>query len=158
MLRGPPRTAAAPRLRWDARAYDGPVPDADPSAPRRGHAGAAGPVTTPELAPFGRRLLALCLDWAIAMAIAYGFLDGDAFAILGIFALQRILVGGLLGSSIGHRVAGLRLVAVDRGRAPFHRGVVRAVLLCRGRPGRWRTVDGVPLHDDLARTRLVRAR
>jgi uncharacterized RDD family membrane protein YckC len=101
-----------------------------------------------ERAPFGRRLAALAIDWAIAMAITYGFFDGEPFVILGIFALQRILVGGFLGSSIGHFLLGLRVVNVSRGRASFP-----AIVL----PPLWHTVAGVPLHDDLARTRLVRA-
>lgn len=90
------------------------------------------------------------------MAIAYGFAGGDAMAILGIFAAERILVGGLTGASIGHRLTGLRVVHVSRGRATFVAVVVRTVLLCLVLPALWRTVEGVPLHDDLARTRLVR--
>jgi uncharacterized RDD family membrane protein YckC len=110
-----------------------------------------------ERAPFGRRLAALAIDWAIAMAITYGFFDGEPFVILGIFALQRILVGGFLGSSIGHFLLGLRVVNVSRGRASFPAIVLRTVLTCLVLPPLWHTVAGVPLHDDLARTRLVRA-
>ncbi|MGC5627080.1 RDD family protein [Georgenia sp. Z1344] len=151
------------------------MPDADPSsanaspargvtarggAAREGAAAAApagsGPVRPEELAPFGRRVAALVIDWAIAMAIAYGFAGGDAMAILGIFAAQRVLVGGLTGSSIGHRLLGLRIVHATRGRVPFLSVLVRTVLLCLVLPPLWRTVEGVPLHDDLARSRLVR--
>ena len=118
----------------------------------RSPAGGAGSrnrdrVRPEERAPFVRRLAALAVDWAIAMAIAYGFFDGDAIAV----------VGGFLGSSIGHFVLGLRVVSISRGRAPFLSVLVRTVLICLVLPPLWHTVAGVPLHDDLARTRLVRA-
>ena len=134
-----------------------PVRGARGGAPRGGsRGGPRGGVRREQLAPFGRRVGALVVDWAIAMAISYGFFGGDAMAILGVFAAQRVLVGGLTGSSIGHRLLGLRIVHASRGRVPFLSVLVRTVLLCLVLPPLWRTVVGVPLHDDLARSRLVR--
>ena len=70
------------------------------------------------MAPVGRRLGALFIDWAIAVLIAYGLLaDGDPRVAnnwaLALFLVMSLLTVGTVGSTPGKRLCGLRVVAVD---------------------------------------------
>jgi uncharacterized RDD family membrane protein YckC len=110
-------------------------------------------------APLGRRLAGLCLDWAVASGISYGFFAYDAGATLGVFAVMNLVLVASVGSTIGHRLLGLRVRRLGVGEphlVGFGRAAVRAVLLCLVIPAVVWGSDGRGLHDRAAGTVIVR--
>lgn len=108
-------------------------------------------------APLGRRVLALAIDWAIAMAISAGFLDNHALATLAVFAVMTWLLLATRGATIGHTVLGLRVRNADGGAAGPLQALIRTVSLCLVIPAVVWGLDGRGLHDVWARTAIVRA-
>ncbi|WP_146841420.1 RDD family protein [Cellulomonas composti] len=128
------------------------------------------------LARLGRRVAALCVDWLLALAIsaalfpanqdAWFLARADSLVTLGIFAAENVLLVGLLGFGVGHRVLGMRVRRAgatpdgplpDDGRAPgLGRAVVRTALLCLVVPAVVWDAEGRGMHDRLAGTALVR--
>lgn len=112
------------------------------------------------IAPMGRRLLALVVDWLASVLIAQLFFarDGRAapLATMGVFALMTIVLLTFGGSSFGQRLFGVRIVAVPgSGALPFHRVVIRTVLLCLVVPPLIWDRDQRGLHDKAARSAAV---
>lgn len=105
----------------------------------------------------GRRVAAICIDWALCSLIGYAFLGGSEFGILGVFAVEQLLLVGTLGASVGHRIMGLRLVRRYGGPAGLPAVVVRTVLLCLVIPAVVFDADQRGLHDRAAGTMLIRA-
>ena len=109
----------------------------------------------------GRRIAALIIDWAIALALTcliwgYTLLNYDGFRVLAVFvALQAILLAAF-GASIGHRLLGLRLISLTGARAGLWRPVVRSVLLGLAIPALVWDSDQRGFHDKVAGTVLVR--
>lgn len=159
--------------------------------------GSGTPPSAPPVPPglrggTGRRVLGVAVDWALALAVSAllvptdaeaisPLLAGDPWATLGIFALSTTVLVGLLGHTIGHRVAGLRVVRlVDVvPPAPTRRGggavtadvdpaavappglvpaLARTVLLCLVLPAVVWDGSGRGLHDVAAGTVVVRRR
>ena len=104
----------------------------------------------------GRRLVALTLDWGIAVLLSYAFFGGDALAITVIFAVLQIAFISVLGGSIGHLALGLRLVPMQPGVIGVVKPLVRTVLLCLLIPAVIWDRDQRGLHDKVANTVLVR--
>jgi len=110
-------------------------------------------------ATLGRRVVALLVDWGIALAISYLLADGSSLATLGIFALEHLLLVSSVGFTIGHRLLGLQVRVLG---APadtfvgFARGAVRTLLLCLVIPAVVWGTDGRGLHDRAAGTVIVR--
>lgn len=110
------------------------------------------------LAPLGRRIIALVIDWLLAVSISAGFFDYDEFATLGIFALMSVLLIGTIGGSIGHVIVGIGVRRVD-GRAPGPvRALGRTLLLCLVLPAIFTVPDGRSYHDALLGTTITRVR
>ena len=114
------------------------------------------------VAPVGRRLGALFIDWAVAVLIAYGLLaDGEPRIAnnwaLAIFLVMSLLTVGTVGSTPGKRLLRLRVVAVEGlGRPALWRVAVRTVLLGAAVPALIWDRDGRGLHDRLSGTVQVR--
>lgn len=125
----------------------------------------------------GRRIVALVVDWVVCLAISATFFPADATAAfllradsmvtLAVFALENLLLVGLLGFTLGHRLLGMRVRTAghapggapvpDDGRAPgLVRAFVRTLLLCLVIPAAVWDSDGRGLHDRLAGTAIVR--
>ncbi|WP_077488638.1 RDD family protein [Sinomonas mesophila] len=104
----------------------------------------------------GRRVLALCIDWAACYAIAAAFFGASQLAILAVFAVEQILLVGLAGYGLGHRIAGLRVERLDGRRAGLLAAVIRTVLLCLVIPAVIFDPDQRGLHDKAAGTVVVR--
>jgi uncharacterized RDD family membrane protein YckC len=116
---------------------------------------------------FGRRLVGVVIDWTLCQLIAgalfhvplpfRGVASGsDSLVLLAVFAVENLLLVGTLGSTIGHRVVGLRVVSLDgRAARPFQ-VVVRTLLLCLFLPAMFWDKDGRGLHDRAAGTVIVR--
>ena len=155
-------------------------------APDEGRLGlpASGPGSR---ATLSRRVVALAIDWTLSLAVSSAafpsgdqavtpMLAGEPFATLGVFALSTTLLVALLGTTIGHRVAGIRVVRLGdverpdlerpdverpesgrRARPPGVRAaVVRTLLLCLVVPAVVWDADGRSLHDAVAGTVIVR--
>jgi uncharacterized RDD family membrane protein YckC len=117
------------------------------------------PSGTGSLAPLGRRVVALCLDWAVAEAISFGFFDREPMVTLAIFAAMNLVLVSSVGSTIGHRLLGLevrRLGAEGPHLVGFGRGAVRTLLLCLVIPAVVWDADGRGMHDRAAGTVIVR--
>src|SRR5690606_3596581 len=121
------------------------------------------------VAPLLRRTAALCVDWALCLLIAVGLgmpwgeVEGAyAFLPLGILPATHVLLVTTLGTTIGHRLLGIRVVSVDAleqaAPPPPLRSVARAALIVLFVPAIIMDADGRGLHDKAARTVVVRAR
>ncbi|MFI9624381.1 RDD family protein [Streptomyces sp. NPDC052042] len=112
------------------------------------------------VAPLGRRLGALFIDWVLCLLIAYGLFARDQQTAgnwaLGAFLVLSVLTVGTVGCTPGKRVMGIRVIAENGGRLTFGRVVVRSVLLCLAIPALVWDRDGRGLHDRLARAVQVR--
>ncbi|TDC21867.1 RDD family protein [Kribbella albertanoniae] len=119
-------------------------------------------------AGWGRRILALLLDWFLAGLIASAitgkpiWAGGNDFgtAQLTTFFAMTAILAGLAGGTIGHRVLGLRVLSLKDGptgaQVGLLGGVIRAVLLCLVLPAVVYDRDRRGLHDRAANTIVVR--
>ncbi len=108
---------------------------------------------------FGRRLVALVVDWVVALLIA-GWLLRSAglgqFGPLLVLLVENVVLVGTAGATIGHRLLGLRVETVD-GTAPGPvKALVRSVLLCLAIPPLVWDADQRGLHDRWAGTLVAR--
>jgi uncharacterized RDD family membrane protein YckC len=109
------------------------------------------------VAGLGRRVLGICIDWAVALLIANGFLRGlHSFGPLAVLLVMHVLLVGTAGSSLGHRLCGLRVERVRGGLPGPVRALVRTVLLGLVIPALITDADRRGLHDQAAGTVLVR--
>jgi uncharacterized RDD family membrane protein YckC len=115
------------------------------------------------LARFGRRLVAVLVDWFLCDLIAIGFMGYrlgqgglGSFKPLAVFVLMNLLLVGTLGCTIGHRLLGIRVVRL-RGAAagPLH-ALIRTILLAVVIPAVIWDRDTRGLHDKIAGTVTVR--
>ncbi len=120
------------------------------------------------VARFGRRIVALIIDYAAATIIATAFFGYDQFALpsvagvtmfspLIVFAILQVLFIPTIGGSPGHRVMGLRLELLHGGWTGLWRPIVRTLLLLVVIPAAIWDADQRGLHDKAAGTILVRA-
>mgnify|MGYP003943267041 CR=1 FL=1 len=125
-----------------------------------------------EGASFGRRLTAWLVDWVLCTMVVFGPLGFDlelgadaqpdmllgaptsSWAVLGVFAVENLVLVSLIGSTIGHRVLGLQVWQVRPGSFPLQ-VLVRTALVCLVVPALV-TRSGRGLHDVAAGTRIVR--
>lgn len=112
------------------------------------------------MARFGRRALALVIDWAVASLLSWAFfptsLGTDPFITLGIFAVLQYLFLIVTNGSLGHLIVRLRVVPMVGGYLGLWRPAVRTVLLCLAIPALIWDRDQRGLHDKAAGTVLVR--
>ena len=116
------------------------------------------------LARFGRRLVALLVDWVMANLVAtllLGFTfasggSGGSWKPLAVFAVENLVLLSTIGSTFGHRLVGLRLQGLGGARPTVVQVLVRTVLLCLAVPAIIWDRDGRGLHDKAAGTVLVR--
>ena len=116
-------------------------------------------------ARFGRRILALALDWFAAILVTnlvlpdmvYG--DGDfGAATLAIFALEVTLLTATTGSSFGYKIFGLRLISVSKAPLNFVKILARTTLLCLVIPAMIWDRDGRGLHDKIIGSIVTRSK
>lgn len=136
-------------------------PDAQPPGVRLGLP-AVGPGS---VARFGRRAVAIIVDYVVCMSIAtfFGYHltapnpGGRGFLPLVVFLVENVLLVGTLGSTLGHRLLGLRVVRVSGGLPGPLLGAVRSVLLCLAVPALIWDRDLRGVHDRVPGTVLVRS-
>ena len=115
------------------------------------------------MAGLGRRAVAVLVDWAVCNVIAAGFLGyrlgaggASSFKPLAVFVLMNVMLVGTLGSTIGHRMLGLRVVRLGGTSAGPLRALTRTVLLALVIPAVIWDRDMRGFHDKLAGTVLIR--
>ncbi|HEX7538491.1 MAG TPA: RDD family protein [Dermatophilaceae bacterium] len=115
------------------------------------------------LARFGRRLVAVCVDWVVCTVIAAGLMHyrlGEGglgpFKPLAVFVLMNLLLVGTLGSTIGHRLLGIRVVRIGGATAGPLLAGIRTVLLAVVIPAVIWDRDTRGFHDKIAGTVTVR--
>ncbi|AKN16818.1 hypothetical protein MHAE_00560 [Mycobacterium haemophilum DSM 44634] len=137
------------------------------SASRPAHPGAA--LGLPEhgpgsLAPMGRRLVALSIDWLIGyglalLALGLGAISVEMLstAVLVIWLVVGVVAVRLFGFTPGQLALGLQVAAVD-GRVPVGVGrlVARGLLIGMVIPPLFTDSDGRGLHDRVTGTAVVR--
>ncbi len=144
-----------------------PYPGDEPSGNHPGERfglprGGAGAV-----AGFGRRLVAVTVDWFLAMLIAGLFVGADPLApgasnvswiVLGVwFALTAASVAAF-GITPGMAVLGLRVASLDSALVGVPRALLRTALLALVIPALARDADGRGWHDRATRTVVVLTR
>ncbi|OJZ73337.1 hypothetical protein BRW65_13710 [Mycobacterium paraffinicum] len=123
------------------------------------------PQTGPgSLAPMGRRLGALMIDWLIsyglaALALRFGVFSEHtlATAVLGVWFVLGVVSVRLFGFTPGQLALGLQVVTVDgRGAVGVVRAVVRGALVGMVVPALFTDWDGRGMQDRLTATAVVR--
>jgi uncharacterized RDD family membrane protein YckC len=120
---------------------------------------------TPELqsATWGRRILALFVDWVTCLAVVEGLVAVGVFAsnpnglgTMALFVLESALFTALTGGSFGKLATRIRVVRNDGSAQPVSllRALLRSVLVALLVPPLL-TFDGRGLHDVAAGTRTV---
>jgi hypothetical protein len=142
-------------------AMSGTTPPPYPEAPKKSTPWPGHELGLPQSGPrsigrLGRRILALAIDWAIAVIIAVAFFHYNSFATLGIFALMQMIFLITIGGSIGHLILRMRVTPVRGGYLGIWRPIVRTVLLCIVIPAVIYDQDQRGLHDRAVGTILVR--
>lgn len=116
------------------------------------------------LAPMGRRLVALMIDWLIsyglgALAMAFGLFSQRtlATAVLVIWFVLGVVAVRLFSFTPGQLVLGLQVASVD-GRVPVGLGrlIARGLLIATVIPALFTDSDGRGLHDRLTGTAVLR--
>jgi len=108
------------------------------------------------LAPVGRRVMALFIDWALCTLIASAFLRGQALGPVAVLGAEYLVLVGTGGATVGHRLLGLVVRTSDGTPAGPLRALVRTVLLCLVIPAVVWDADGRGMHDRAAGTVIVR--
>jgi uncharacterized RDD family membrane protein YckC len=119
------------------------------------------------VAPMGRRLLALLIDWALCYVIASSLVGHNIFTVtdahyqeaqlvaLLLFSVEVYLLTAISGLTVGKRLLRLRTIRTD-GRAPgFRWAALRTVLLLFVVPACLTDRDNRGLHDRAANTIVV---
>jgi uncharacterized RDD family membrane protein YckC len=134
--------------------YRGVVPDSPNVEPAFGG----------RVAGFGRRLGAVCLDWAVALGMTlllfrqarYGSAESQ-LATMSLFALEVIILTWLSGASFGQRLLGMAVERTDGSRLSLGRVVLRTLLICLVIPALALDSDGRGLHDRAVDSVVLRA-
>jgi uncharacterized RDD family membrane protein YckC len=119
------------------------------------------------IARFGRRLIAIVVDWAISVLVVMlmtgsSYLDlassaGGQFSILGMFVFLQTFGIWAIGGSIGHRMFKMYLVNASGGSLNWWRPLVRSLLLALVIPAIIWDADQRGFHDKIAGTILLRS-
>lgn len=107
------------------------------------------------VAGWGRRILALVIDWALAMLAVGAFVGQDVWngggaaqwLPLVVFAVEVWVLTTLLGGSAGQLLTGVVIRRTSGGPLDIVRVLVRTVLLCLVIPAVFYNCDQQGLHD-----------
>lgn len=107
------------------------------------------------VAGWGRRLVALGLDWVGSMMVVGAFAGTDLWAgrgavqwaPLAVFAAELWVFTSLSGASVGQLATRVRVVRTDRSRLDPGRALVRALMVCLVIPPVVYNRDQRGLHD-----------
>jgi uncharacterized RDD family membrane protein YckC len=119
------------------------------------------------VAPMGRRLIALLVDWLLCYLIASSIVGHGVAAVdkhytdaqlltLLLFAVEVYLLTAISGLTVGKRLLGIRVIRVDGSRPGFGWAALRTLLLLFVVPACLTDRDQRGLHDRAADTIVVR--
>jgi uncharacterized RDD family membrane protein YckC len=120
------------------------------------------------VAPMGRRLIALIVDWVLCYLIASSIVRHNVFTVtdahyqdaqwvaLLLFAFEAYLLTAISGLTVGKRLLGIRAIRTDGSRPGFKWAAVRTALLLFVIPACLSDRDLRGLHDRAADTIVVR--
>jgi uncharacterized RDD family membrane protein YckC len=120
------------------------------------------------VAPMGKRLLALIIDWVLCYLIASGIVRHSVFTVtdshyqqaqllaLVLFVIEVYLLTAVSGLTVGKRLLGMRAMRTDGSRPGFKWAALRTLLLVCVIPACLTDRDGRGLHDRAADTVVVR--
>lgn len=116
------------------------------------------------VAPYGRRLLALIVDWGLSWLVAAMIVQvvasNDPFALsaaqLAVFAVETWILTATTGTTAGKLVCGLRVRRLDDRPVGFGWALVRVVLVLAVIPALLWDRDYRGMHDRAAGTVVVR--
>jgi uncharacterized RDD family membrane protein YckC len=118
-----------------------------------------------ETASWGRRILALLVDWFASTLVVIVFVGFDAYSetgssaqlwVLPTFVVETAVLTATVGGSFGKMVTRLRVVRVaDGGRVDLIRSFARSVLIALVIPPLVFRPDGRGLHDVVAGSATV---
>jgi uncharacterized RDD family membrane protein YckC len=120
------------------------------------------------VAPMGRRLIALVVDWVLCYLIASSIVRHNVFIVtdahygdaqgvaLLLFAFEVYLLTAISGLTVGKRLLGLRTIRTDGSRPGFRWAALRTLLLLFVVPACLSDRDLRGLHDRAADTIVVR--
>ena len=114
-------------------------------------------------AGLGRRAGAIVIDWAASTLLSLVIFRGatygspeSSFGILGIFAVEVIVLTWLTTASFGQRIVGICVLTVYGGRLSLWRVALRTLLICLVIPAVVYDSDGRGLHDRIVGSRVFR--
>lgn len=111
------------------------------------------------VAGFGRRIVALFVDWAPCLMFAYLLTENPEWSALVLFYALTVLSVTFFGRTPGHAAVGVRVAMLDGGRPSFGAASIRTVLICLALiPPAIYNADGRGLHDRAAGTIVLRTR
>jgi len=122
------------------------------------------------VAPMGRRLLALLIDWALCYLIASSLVRHNIFTVtdgryqdaqlvaLLLFIVEVYLLTAISGLTVGKRLLGLRTTRTDGSPPGFKWAALRTLLLLIVVPACLTDRDHRGLHDRAADTVVVKFR
>ena len=137
---------------------DGAPQGSQPYPGRRLGRPAEGPGS---IARFPARLVALVIDWVLAVVLAGLFLaqwNGSGLMNLAVFFVISVIMVGFFGRTPGHWIMGLQVQTMEGRPAGFGRAALRTLLLCLVIPALIADEDQRGLHDRAVDTVLVRVR
>lgn len=100
-------------------------------------------------------MCAITIDWVIALIFSGAFFENDSTVTLVFFSLMRVVLIATNSATIGQRISGIRVVRLGGSVVGFRSAIVRTALELLVLPAIINTEAGTPLHDQLAKTRLV---
>ncbi|WP_234996510.1 RDD family protein [Demequina sp. NBRC 110054] len=131
----------------------------------------------PARAPMGRRVLGLAVDWGLSLLVTSAFLRapgvdatdltvlertffaGNQWGTVAVWAAQHLVLVATLGTTIGHRVVGLRVVREDGAAiVGLRAAAIRTALTVLVLPALFTDPTGRGYHDAIAGTRLIPTR
>lgn len=110
----------------------------------------------PEYASWGRRIVALLLDWAASSLVTVGILGpgtyledpSSSWVVLAVFAVEVALLTTLAGGSFGQLIARVRVLTTDGRPLSLLMALARTLLICAVVPPMvFRPDSGRGLHD-----------
>ena len=114
-------------------------------------------------AGLGRRAGAIVIDWAASTLLSLLIFRGatygspeSSFGILGIFAIEVIVLTWLTTASFGQRVVGICVLTVFGARLSLWRVALRTLLICLVIPAVVYDAEGRGLHDRIVGSRVFR--
>lgn len=117
------------------------------------------------IARFGRRFVAVLIDWLACKLVAFAFFHvgwneagAKSFIPLAIFALENVLLVSTTGATLGQRIVGLQVRALSGDRASVIQVLTRTVLLCLFIPAVIWDSDSRGVHDKVPNTVILRTR